>query len=229
MNSTRSAFAIPLPSLAALGVLSALAIAPPLRAETPPAAGHAAPVAAAQAQTGHALRDLWLGHVFWVRNVVAAAVAANTAAAAAAEREVVANAKAIAAAIEPFYGKDAAARLFALLGGHYGAVRQYLDAHLARSAAGEEAAIQALTANADEIARFLAAANPNLSYATLTGMLAAHGGHHIQQIRQLGGGQFADEAQTWEAMKQHMYALADALTVALARQFPAHFAAAGHG
>ena len=69
-----------------------------------------------------------MGHVFWVRNVVVSTFAGNQPAAAAAEQEVVANAKQIAAAIEPYYGKDASEKLFGLLAGHYGAVKQYLEA-----------------------------------------------------------------------------------------------------
>lgn len=213
----------PLATLTTLAVLSALSFAPPLRADTP----HAPPAAISRhSQTEDALRDLWLGHVFWVRNVVTATIDRNTPAAAAAEQEVVANAKAIAAAIEPFYGKDAADQLFALLAGHYGAVKQYLVATLKRSTTDQDSALQALTANADAIARFLSNANPNLPYAALMGMLAAHGGHHVQQIQALSAGQYAEEAQTWDAMRQHMYAVADALTAALAKQFPARFATA---
>ena len=82
-----------------------------------------------------ALRDLWVGHIFWVRNVAVDTLAGNKAAAAAAEKEVVANARQIAAAIEPYYGKEASEKLFGLLAGHYGAVKQYLEATAAGSKA----------------------------------------------------------------------------------------------
>jgi hypothetical protein len=118
-------------------------------------------------ETGAALRDLWVGHVFWVRNVVVSTFAGNQPAAAAAEREVVANAKQIAAAIEPYYGKDASEKLFGLLAGHYGAVKQYLDATVAGSKAKQDAAFKNLSGNASEIARFLSEANPNLPFDTL--------------------------------------------------------------
>ena len=87
--------------------------------------GHAVvtPSSARVDETGAALRDLWVGHTFWVRNVVLETMAGNQAAAAAAEKEVVANARRIAAAIEPYYGKEASGRLFGLLAGHYGAVK----------------------------------------------------------------------------------------------------------
>ncbi|MGE5621822.1 MAG: hypothetical protein ACM3WS_01520 [Bacillota bacterium] len=175
------------------------------------------------AQTAMALRDLWTGHVFWVRNVVEETMAGHADAAKTADSQVVVNAKQIAAAIEPFYGKAASDKLFSLLAGHYGAVKQYLDATMANSKAKQDAAVKSLTDNAGEIASFLASANPNLPADTLRGLLVAHGGHHIQQIQQLHAKQYAQEAQTWETMKNHMYVIADTLAGALAKQFPDKF------
>ncbi len=210
-----------------LGVISVLAT---VFAPTVPAlAQHGthsiaqAPAPAKVNETGAALRDLWVSHVFWVRNVVVSTLAGNQPAAAAAEQEVVANAKQIAAAIEPYYGKDASEKLFGLLAGHYGAVKQYLEATAAGSKAKQDAALKSLSGNATEFARFLSGANPNLPFDTLNGLLLAHGGHHVQQIQQVKSKQYADEAKTWEAMKRHMYVIADALAGAIAKQFPTQF------
>lgn len=189
-------------------------------------ANHGAAVTAAApnvAQTDAALRDLWVGHVFWVRNVVLETFAGNPAAATAAENEVVVNAKQIAASIEPFYGKAASDKLLALLVGHYGAIKQYLEANAAGSQTGQAAAMKSLTDNAGEIAVFLSAANPNLPRDAVRGLFLAHGGHHVQQIQQLHDKQYAQEARTWDAMKGHMYVIADALAGALGKQFPAKF------
>ena len=84
-------------------------------AATAPAA--AAPVPAKVAATQAAMRDLWLGHIFWVRNVVDARLAGNASAAKVAEQQVVDNAKAIAGTIEPYYGRAASEKLFGLLAG----------------------------------------------------------------------------------------------------------------
>ncbi len=173
------------------------------------------------AQASAALRDLWLGHIFWVRNVVIETLAGNAAAMATAEKEVVANAKQIAGSIEPFYGKAASDKLFELLAGHYGAVKQYLDA--GTDAKKQAAAVKKLTDNAGEIATFLSSANPNLPRDAVLGLLAAHGGHHVSQIQQLRAKQYDAEAETWEAMKVHMYVIVDTLAGALAKQFPAKF------
>jgi hypothetical protein len=209
--------------IAASVVAAFLAPAAPVLAQH---AGHVvvqAPATVKVAETGAAQRDLWVGHIFWVRNVVTDTLAGNRQAAAAAEKEVVANAKAIANSIEPFYGKAASDKLFGLLAGHYGAVKQYLEATAAGSKAKQDAAVKNLTGNATEIARFLSGANPNLPFDTLNGLLLGHGGHHIQEIQQLHGKRYAEEAQTWQAMKQHMYVIADALAGAIAKQFPATF------
>ena len=174
-------------------------------------------------QTAALLRELWLGHIFWVRNVSIAAIDANDSAAKAAEQQAVANAKAIAASIEPFYGTAAEESFFKLLAGHYGAVKAYLVATVAADAAAQAKATQTLTSNAEDIAIFLSKANPYLPKDTLQGLLLAHGGHHIQQIQQLKTREYEAEAQTWEEMKNHVYQIADATADALAKQFAEKF------
>ncbi|MEQ1711302.1 MAG: hypothetical protein ABL908_07865 [Hyphomicrobium sp.] len=172
-----------------------------------------------------AQRDLWIGHVFWVRNVVTSGIAGDKAAQQAAEKQVVANAQAIAGAIEPFYGSAAKDKLFGLLAAHYGAVKAYLDAAIAKDAAKQTEATNKLLANAGEIAVFLSSANPNLPKETVEGLLQGHGGHHITQIQQLLAKDYTGEAKTWADMTQHMYVIADALGGAIAKQFPGKFAA----
>jgi hypothetical protein len=193
------------------------------RATDTPATQNATADAVKVNATKAVLRDLWINHVFWVRNVVVGRLDGKKAEEAAAEMQVVANAKAIAGAIEPFYGAGASDKLFKLLAGHYGAVKAYLDAAVAKDKTKENAATQQLLANADEIATFLSGANPNLPKDTLVGLLQAHGGHHINQIQQLIAKDYAGEAKTWADMSQHMYVIADALGDALAKQFPNKF------
>jgi hypothetical protein len=212
-----------------LGAVSVLAtvfapVGPALAQHETPSVAQA-PAPAKVNETGAALRDLWVGHVFWVRNVVVSTFAGNQPAAAAAEQEVVANARQIAAAIEPYYGQGASEKLFGLLAGHYGAVKQYLDATVAGRQGDQDAAYASLSRNASEIARFLSGANPNLPFDTLNGLLLAHGGHHVRQIQQVHRKEYTDEARTWDAMTRHMYVIADALAGAIAKQFPKQFSA----
>ncbi|HQY58357.1 MAG: hypothetical protein WBB60_15280 [Nitrospira sp.] len=191
----------------------------PAATVSPSATAHPAKVA----ETKAVLRDLWLGHILSIRNVAVATMDKNAPARSAAEAGVVANAEQIARSIEPFYGKAASDKLFTLLAGHYGAIRDHLDATVAGSASQQEAAVKALTANAAEISTFLSGANPNLPKDTLMGLLMAHAAHHLTQFQQLKDGDYVHEAETWTGMKQHIYVVSDALTQALAAQFPAKF------
>lgn len=207
-------------TLATLALAGALGTSLPLHAQGHDGHKQAPSGLTTVVDTKAALRDLWVGHVFWVRNVAVETLAGNAAAAKAAEAQVVANARQLADAIEPFYGKAAADKLFGQLAGHYGAIKEYLAA---RASPAQDAAWKKIVANAEDISKFLSGANPNLPIDTLRSLLAAHGAHHVEQIRQLRAGDYTAEAKTWEAMKQHMYVIADALAGALAKQFPAKF------
>jgi len=175
-------------------------------------------------QTAAVLRDLWVDHIFWIRNVTLATFNKNDPAMKAAEQQVVANAQSIAATIEPFYGAAAKESFFKLLAGHYGAVKAYLVATANGDAPAQATATQSITSNAEEIAIFLSKANPYLPKDAVNGLLLAHGGHHIQQIQELKDRKYDAEAKTWESMKDHVYQIADATADALAKQFAKKFA-----
>src|SRR5690606_6443590 len=164
---------------------AALCVAAPGLASADEEAAEAAEVPAKVAATQDALRDLWIGHVFWVRDVVDARLEDNGKQAKAAEQQVVANAQAIAGAIEPFSGDGASGRLFELLPGHGGAISASLDATIADRSSRQDRAPARLAANARDTAAFLSSANPNWPEEALRGLLATHGAHHVQQIHQL--------------------------------------------
>ena len=188
-------------------------------------ATHAPPDRVAVLETKLAVRDLWVEHVFWIRSYVMATHAHDPVQSKVAEQEVVSNAKALARTITPFYGQAASDKLFDLLAGHWGAVRDYNTATLAHSKANQQKATAKIIANAHEIAKFLSGANPNLPEDAVFGLLSSHGAHHISQIDQVGARDFAGEAQTWHAMRHHMLVIADAIADALAKQSPDRFPA----
>ncbi|GFO57871.1 hypothetical protein GMST_01960 [Geomonas silvestris] len=201
-----------------LSALLLMAVSPAL------AKGQGAAESPTLVATKMALRDLWTGHIFWVRNVAYATKAGDTAAAKVAEENVVKNARSIADAVLPFYGKPAADKLFGLLAGHYGAIKEYMTASYAGNQAGKDAAVAKIKENATEIATLLNQANPkNWPKDTLVGLLFAHGAHHMQQIDAFATKDYAAEAETWEMMKDHMYMIADALAGGLSKQFPKKF------
>ncbi len=216
-------FSIIKKSLGTFAFVALLGSATTVLAHEPPAVASAKTVSIKQASTQDALRDLWIGHIFWVRNVALETMAGNSAAAKAAEAEVVANAKQIAASIEPFYGKAGSDALMGLLVAHYGAIKAHIEATVASDADKQAVASKRLTSNAGDIADFLSGANPNLPRATVYSLFLGHAAHHIEQNQQLKDGKYVDEAKTWAAMRDHMYVIADALTAAIAKQFPEKF------
>ncbi|PMY36652.1 MULTISPECIES: hypothetical protein [Pseudomonas] len=195
--------------------------AQPVWSQTPPVSP---PVAESPAlATRLALRDLWVEHIFWIRSYALANQAADRQQAKVAADQVVDNATKIANSIAPLYGQPAADQLLKLLAGHWGAVKHYSDATVAKDAKGKQAAVAELTSNAKAIAAFLAGANPYLPEATLVNLLSTHGGHHIAQIDEFAAHDDAGEARTWQTMRTHILALADALSAALVKQFPDKF------
>ena len=165
-----------------------------------------------------AMRDLWVEHIFWIRNVVIETVANNTAAAKVADGEVVANAKRVSVVIEPFCGKAGSDKFYGLIVGHYEPIKHYLEATVAGSSAKQDAALKDAVANGNELAVFLSGAT-GLPVDAARGMLLAHVGHHVQQIQQLHDRQYAAEAQTWAQMRQHMLMIADGLAGAIETKF----------
>jgi hypothetical protein len=206
-------------SLLLLAVL--LACGTPVFAAAPRAASPAAATPASAPKLHAAMRSLWHGHIVHARDYAMAVHAHDDAKAKTAADAVVANAHQISDAVAGFYGKAGGDRMMQLLGGHWGAVKALTDAQAQHDAAAGQKAMTDLAANAGEIAKFLAGANPNLPEDTVRGLLLAHGAHHQQQVTQIMAGDMRAEDNTWIAMQQHMDAIADALAGAIAKQFPA--------
>jgi hypothetical protein len=200
-------------------ILTSLALAPTAFAATPAPSADRASIS----ETKMALRDLWVEHVFWIRNYVLANSTHDQAQRKVAEAEVLANAKALSESIAPFYGQAASDSLLKLLAGHWTAVRDYDTATLAKSKTGQDKAVANATSNAHDIAKFLSGANPYLPEDTVFTLLAGHFGHHVAQITQITSRDFQDEAATWRAMRLHMFVISDAIADALVKQFPQRF------
>lgn len=199
----------------------AAAVAAPISmtvAYAAPAADAAAP---ASPKLHAAMRELWQGHADTTREYALAVKAGDAAAEKKSADAVVANAKKIADAVGSFYGDAAGKKMLELLAGHWGAVKALTDAQKANDKAGVDKAMNDMAANADEIAKFLSGANPNLPADAVKGLLVAHAGHHLALTGEIMQGDKAAAAKTWSAMQAHMNTLADALSDGIAKQFPA--------
>jgi hypothetical protein len=190
--------------------------------QEPPAAKDANPARVAEVQ--RTFRDLWLGHIFLIQHVVLFNAKSDPVARDAADKQVLANAKQISSTFTPYYGDARSEKLFALLAGHYAAVKEYSDATVVENTNQQDAALARLGSNADDIDVFFNGVNPHyLPRGTIRGLIEAHGAHHVLQINQYKKKEYAQLEETWSLMRQHVYVIADTLTMALTKQFPDKF------
>jgi hypothetical protein len=187
----------------------------------------ATPNPAKVAELKMALRDLYINHIFWVRDLVVSTRLGEKAAVKEADEYGLKNAEAIGRSIAPFYGQAAGEKFVTLFVGHYSAVKAYMNAAFANNFKGnatlKKAAVDRLTKNATEIAAFVSSANPNLPKATVYGLLVTHAQQHVMSIDATAKRDWGGEADMWDPMVKHVYTLSDALADGIAKQFPDKF------
>ena len=171
-----------------------------------------------------ALRKLWSDHVIWTRQYIVAAVDDRPEAGAAAER-LLKNQDDIGAAIVPYYGQGAGDQLTKLLKEHIMIAVDLVDA----AKKGDNDAFakhdQRWSANAGEIARFLAGANPNWPEKDVTDLLSLHLKlTKDETVARLQKDWKADIA-AFDDIFNEILVLADALHDGLKAQFPDRFLA----
>jgi len=169
-----------------------------------------------------AQHHLWVEHVVWTRQYIAASVADAPDAQVAAER-LLKNQEEIGDAIKPVYGDEAGSRLTALLKDHILIAVDLLDAAKAGDNAALENAEKRWQANADEIATFLSEANPNWPKVEMVSMLNEHLSlTNSEALARLTGDYVADAA-AFDAIVKHAESMADGFTNGIVAQFPEQF------
>ena len=209
--------------------LAALALTLMMLPASPPAPAahlHAAATAGAPLDRPafhDAMRKLWEDHVTWTRLYIVSAVAGLPDAQPAAER-LLRNQSDIGDAIKPFYGEAAGEGLTALLRPHILIAADLVKAAKAGDAAAVDAASARWSANADEIADFLSAANPtNWPKATLRAEMHHHLDLTLQEAQARLKGDWAADIAAYDAVHQHILGMADVLSGGIVRQFPRKF------
>ncbi|HET6922089.1 MAG TPA: hypothetical protein VFI16_02960 [Anaeromyxobacteraceae bacterium] len=170
------------------------------------------------------MRKLWEEHVQWTRMVIVS-FAAGLPDFDAAVGRLLRNQDDIGNAVKPFYGEEAGLRLAALLKDHILIAADVLQAARAGDASALETASGRWYANGDEIADFLAAANP--IHWPREGMRAAMREHLDTTLAEAAarlGGSWDQDIASYEAARQHVLMMADTLADGIAAQFPELFA-----
>ena len=98
-------------------------------------------------------------------------------------------------------------------------IQAYSDATVAGDKRRQGTAI----ATGASIANLLSQINPHLPKDTVRSLFATNIGHHVVPINKFQDKDYQGEDETWTAMEHHVYVIADTLTNAIAKQFPAKF------
>jgi hypothetical protein len=175
-----------------------------------------------------ALRKLWTDHVIWTRQYIVEAVAGAPDAGAAAGR-LLRNQEDIGNAIVPLYGEEAGARLTALLKDHIMIAVDLVDAAIKGNKRAFARHDRRWDENADEIAAFLAGANPNWPEADVRDLLAQHLSlTKGEAVARLGQDWDADVA-AFDDIFTEILTMADALSAGIVAQFPDRFEGQANG
>lgn len=168
------------------------------------------------------MRKLWEDHVAWTRLYIVSAVAGLPDADATLTR-LMQNQTDIGNAVAGFYGKDAGAKLTTLLKGHIATAGDLVAAAKAGNKDGVTKASTAWYANADEIASFLAGANPAWPEATLKDMMKTHLDQTLAEATAQLTGDYAKSVSEYDHIVTHIVDMADALSSGIVTQFPDRF------
>jgi hypothetical protein len=206
-------------------VLVTLPLATLAQEATPPAEeGATSEVSIERVAFQDAMRKLWEDHITWTRLYIVSFAADLPDQELTAER-LLRNQTDIGDAIKPFYGEDAGNELTTLLEEH---IQGAVDL-LAAAKAGDQAAVETASANwyanADAIAAFLNAANPDIwPLADLQAEMKMHLDLTLEEATARLNGDFAADIAAYDQIHDHILKLADLLSTGIMQQFPDKFA-----
>ena len=169
------------------------------------------------------MRKLWEDHVTWTRLFIVSALAGAADTDATAQR-LLQNQTDIGNAIKPLYGDAAGAQLTALLRDHILTAADLLGA----AKAGDNAKVTAIKdrwyANGDQIAGFLAQANPaHWPMSELGRMMRGHLDLTLSEAVNHLQGKFAADIADYDRIHLQILEMADMLTDGIIAQFPNQF------
>ena len=201
-------------TVVALGMLAVPSVAP---------AQHSGSGVSAAATLRQDMRKLWTDHVVWTRDYIVAATTDHPSAQAAANR-LLRNQEDIGAAVAAYYGKPAGDQLTTLLKEHITIAVDIIKFAKAGDKTSQQQADAKWKKNGDEIAGFLAKANPNWPRATLADMMSKHLTTTTEEVVARLTKDWAADVKAYDTVYEHILMMSDALADGIIKQFPAKFA-----
>jgi hypothetical protein len=169
------------------------------------------------------MRRLWEDHVTWTR-VAIISLTGDTPDTEASVGRLLQNQTDIGDAIKPFYGETAGQELTRLLRDHILIAADLIAAAKAGDQAAVADAQSRWTANADEIAAFLAAANPRAwDLDEMKTMLHEHLRLTANEALARLQGDWAADVAAYDQIHLQALGMADMLSNGIVKQFPARF------
>jgi hypothetical protein len=182
----------------------------------------AAPLTPAVMELRNGMRKLWEDHITYTRNFIISAIAGLEDTAKITER-LLKNQDDIGDAVKPIYGDDAGKKLSALLRDHILIAADIVKAAKGNDSKGVDAGGKKWRANADDIAAFLASANPNWKKPALTDMLYKHLDFTTTEVVSRLKKDWASDIKAYDQGHEHMLMFADMLSDGIVKQFPKKF------
>jgi hypothetical protein len=168
------------------------------------------------------MRKLWTDHVVWTRDYIIAAVANQPDADASAAR-LLKNQEDIGGAVAAYYGKAAGDKLTDLLKQHIMIAVDLIKAAKAKDDAAFKEHDRKWQQNGEDIATFLASANPNWPKATLSDMMKKHLSTTTAEVQARLNQKWDEDVKAFDAVYAHILNMSDALSDGIVKQFPEKF------
>jgi hypothetical protein len=197
--------------------LPTLTAAPPVEAAGEAKAATAPTMSATDLRNG--MRKLWTDHTTYTRSFIVSALAGLPDLPTVTQR-LLRNQDDIGNAIKPIYGEEAGKKLAALLREHILIAAEITKAAKANDSKGVDAGQKKWSKNGEDIAAFLAAANPNWKKPALTDMLQKHLDFVTQQVVSRIKADWPADIKAYDAGYEHMMMFADMLSDGIIKQNP---------
>lgn len=165
-----------------------------------------------------AMRKLWEDHIAWTRNYIISELTHLDDLTDVTQR-LLQNQVDIGNAVKPFYGNEAGDKLTSLLKEHIILASKVVKAAKENNKNELDSANAQWYKNADEIASFLASANPNWAEGTLKDMLYKHleytTGEAVSRLKHT----WKEDIHFYDINHDHMLMFSDILTDGINKQF----------
>lgn len=175
-----------------------------------------------EATLNKGMRVLWLDHIWWTREYLKSFFYAEKDVNVVANR-LLKNQEDIGNAIKPYYGVAAGDKLISLLKTHILGAVDLVTAAKSGNKANFDKANKAWYDNAQEIASFLAGANPNWKLADVSKMMRDHLDLTKQEAVDIMGNNYSASVADFEKVQAEILMMADALSAGIVMQFPKMF------